>query len=311
MTYPRPVRAFFRLKHVLDRILRPWRYSIIFFYVVPYPVLAVRFLRLAGKRLIYNIDDPLFLPTQDTNGELVSPKLPERILFPILRNMSQVAVFSSHLEKLLRDVNPNTSILMPPVDASIYRPREDSQGTDRAVRIGWVGTHYQLRNLFHVAPVLERIKRRFREKVDLVYSCELPAESLSIMRWIPFDDFSEVEHYRNLDIAITPFLPDDYNRLKGSGKTLQYMAVGIPTVATRHGVNETLISHEETGFLCQTSEEWFSALTRLIENPDLRKSIGKNARDFILQHQDVRVWRPYFERFLLGQFSDFSTDSDE
>ena len=311
MSYPRPIRAVFRLRHAVNRILKPWGYPIVFFYVVPYPALLTRLLRLAGKRIIYDLDDPLFMSAQGPDGKPLPPRLPGKVVFPILREVTQVVSFSPHLAQRLREINPNAGVLMNPVDASAYSPREKDSAADRPVRIGWVGTPHHLRNLGHIAPALRRIKERFGERVDLVYVCRESVNYLDMMRWIRFADEPEPEHFRSLDIGITPLVPDEYNRFKGSGKTLQYMSVGIPTVATRHGVNETMIKDGETGFLCKTDEEWYLTLTRLVENPDLRRRIGKNARDFVLQHHDVSVWRPWFERFLLGELPHVSVSSKE
>ena len=70
----------------------------------------------------------------------------------------------------------------------------------------------------------------------------------------------------------------DWSLGKGGLKALQYMAVGIPAIATDFGTVKDFIIHKENGFLVNATEEWVDSVKLLIENPMLRKNIIINAR---------------------------------
>lgn len=53
-------------------------------------------------------------------------------------------------------------------------------------------------------------------------------------------------------------------------KTAQYMALGIPTVATPLGSNPEVIRHGVTGFLADSEKEWIEYLSLLINDHELR-----------------------------------------
>jgi glycosyltransferase involved in cell wall biosynthesis len=60
------------------------------------------------------------------------------------------------------------------------------------------------------------------------------------------------------------------------------------------GVNTEIIEHGVNGFLADDDEQWFEILSKLIENPELRKEIGKNGRKTIEEKYSVNVWEDKF-----------------
>ena len=60
-------------------------------------------------------------------------------------------------------------------------------------------------------------------------------------------------------------------------KTAQYMALGIPTVATPLGSNPEVIQHGVSGFLADSEEEWVKYLHLLITDHELRLRMSHEA----------------------------------
>ena len=82
-----------------------------------------------------------------------------------------------------------------------------------------------------------------------------------------------------MDIGIMPLPDTDFARMKGGYKLLQYFSVGIPCVASPVGINQTIVKQGENGFLASNDEEWYNILEKLIVDPQLRTSLGKNGRN--------------------------------
>jgi glycosyltransferase involved in cell wall biosynthesis len=61
-------------------------------------------------------------------------------------------------------------------------------------------------------------------------------------------------------------------------KAIQYMAFGLPCVATEVGTTPMLITDRVNGRLVKTDDEWVDALEELVRNPDLRRQLGQKAR---------------------------------
>ena len=92
-------------------------------------------------------------------------------------------------------------------------------------------------------------------------------------------------------------LPQDEWVLGKSGlKALQYMALGLPTVATNIGTTPMIISHMEDGWLVsENTDDWITALVTLIKDAELRKKLGVNARKKILNNYSTqKISKDYF-----------------
>ena len=73
-------------------------------------------------------------------------------------------------------------------------------------------------------------------------------------------------------MPVTPWTPHKFFL-----KLVQYMALGIPPVATPLGSNATIIQDGETGFLARGDAEWQRAVGRLVTDAALREQVGRRA----------------------------------
>ena len=78
---------------------------------------------------------------------------------------------------------------------------------------------------------------------------------------------------------MVPLPVNEWNKRKFYMKTAQYMALGIPPVATPLGSNPEVIEHGVTGFLADSDDDWIKYLKLLIENEDLRLSMSYRAAE--------------------------------
>ncbi|RYD26326.1 MAG: glycosyltransferase, partial [Lysobacteraceae bacterium] len=89
---------------------------------------------------------------------------------------------------------------------------------------------------------------------------------------------SEIASVQEMDIGIMPLPDERWARGKCGYKLIQYMACGLPTIASPVGVNADIVVAGETGFLARDATEWVAALERLIADPTLRTRLGAAGR---------------------------------
>ena len=90
---------------------------------------------------------------------------------------------------------------------------------------------------------------------------------------------TEVEDLRRLHVGLVPVPRTPWTPHKFYLKLVQYMALGIPPVATPLGANRVVIEDGVTGFLADDDSAWRESVTRLVEDCDLRHRIGARAAE--------------------------------
>jgi glycosyltransferase involved in cell wall biosynthesis len=65
---------------------------------------------------------------------------------------------------------------------------------------------------------------------------------------------------------------------------LQYMACGLPVVASPVGLNSEILSMADIGFSARTGQEWSAALCELYRNREQARMMGQTGRELVVRH---------------------------
>jgi glycosyltransferase involved in cell wall biosynthesis len=101
------------------------------------------------------------------------------------------------------------------------------------------------------------------------------------MELIEGSEQGEVAEVQQMDIGIMPLIDSPFERGKSGYKLVQYMACGLPVVASPVGVNRTIVDDGANGYLAASEGEWRTALERLIADSDLRRGMGAHGRQLV------------------------------
>jgi glycosyltransferase involved in cell wall biosynthesis len=86
------------------------------------------------------------------------------------------------------------------------------------------------------------------------------------------------------------------------------MAFGIPCVATEVGTTPMIIRDGENGLLVRTDEQWLGALERLIDNPELRGRLGRQARKDAVERYSTRAVAADYQRVLASVMGELGAE---
>ena len=90
------------------------------------------------------------------------------------------------------------------------------------------------------------------------------------------------KHFENVfscDIVLAPLENDEFSEGKSELKFSEAGLLAVPVVAVRNQTYGGAIIDGENGFMADNREEWIQKLSLLIENRDLRKTMGEKARE--------------------------------
>jgi glycosyltransferase involved in cell wall biosynthesis len=111
----------------------------------------------------------------------------------------------------------------------------------------------------------------------------------------------EVSQLRGFDVGLMPLFPEqEWDRYKCGLKLIQYLAVGIPGVASPVGVNAEILDENRNGFAAASPAEWLSALRMLTGDPELRRRMGERGRETVRQKYSVQANYPILRDALLN-----------
>src|SRR5260370_22374702 len=108
----------------------------------------------------------------------------------------------------------------------------------------------------------------------------------------PFDLATEIAELPSYDIGLMPLHNDDYPLAKCAFKALEYMAVGVPSVSSPVGFINDIVQHGVNGFLAETTGEWIEVLSRLVEDENLRRTIGLAGRNTVEERFSIDATGP-------------------
>lgn len=187
-----------------------------------------------------------------------------------------------------------TTIIPTVVDTARYQPRADP-GPERPFTIGWTGLSSNLRELRLVLEPLRRVLRETQgrllivaDRCDEPWLRELP---LDFRRWSPE---IEVAALAEAHVGIMPLVDRPYNRGKCGFKLIQYMARGIPVVATPLGANREIVRDGVDGYHAADAAQWVEALGALAADAALRAQMGAAGRQRVEQHYSLDAVLPRY-----------------
>lgn len=189
----------------------------------------------------------------------------------------------------------NVEILPTVVDINRYRAAPVRHREQTIV--GWIGSPSTAPYLEAVGGVLSQVSAA--GPVDVIAigarQDQLKDGVTRAQRW---SEETEVDQLTEFDIGIMPLPDQPWERGKCGYKLIQYMACGLPVIASPVGVNADIVLHGKTGFLADSQAEWKAALSQLVADRDLRHRMGAAGRERVKTEFSLQVQLPRLEAFL-------------
>jgi glycosyltransferase involved in cell wall biosynthesis len=227
------------------------------------------------KPFVLDFDDAIWLPRVG-GSQILRTLHRETAVQSIIRMAKAVIAGNNYLAEYAKRFNPNVTVIPSSIDVGAYRRAADSN------TIGWIGSRTTLSYLKPLSSVFKQLGIRPR-----VIASGDPRQLNFDVEFRPWQLETEGEELAQVGIGIAPLPDTPWENGKCGVKVLQYMACGMPVVASPVGVQQQFVQHGVTGFLAANEAEWTQCLRELIDKPDLREKMGAAARDVVTREYDV------------------------
>ena len=237
--------------------------------------------RLLGKRTYLDLDDA---PSRTRSPVTIHN------IESMMRMADGVFVGNRNLFKYAEKQQSAVYLIPSAINLQFYKPNEKANERGR-ITLGWIGhgAHYQEDLIQILLAPIEHLASRYPLRLKIVGACasrelyrafsavpELEIDFIDEIDWSDADRVSRA--IKDFDIGLFPLLNNDFNRFKCGFKALEYMAIGIPVIASPIAINSDIISDGRDGLLASSEAEWIEALSSLIEDSELRSKMGETGR---------------------------------
>jgi len=269
------------LKRLFDLLRIPFYGGLyIHLWVTPLGFPVFEFLtRVLNRKSIYDIDDMIFLKGENEFNRIWSVFKGRGKPFALMKRAGHVIVCTPKLEEIAHRYNSRVTDISSTINIRAYKPVKEYKKNETTV-LGWTGSFSGLEYLHTLDNVLKDVAKQRKIKLSVIFNImdqEFELKGVDVEN-IPWRQETEVEDLQKIEIGLYPLIKREWCLGKSGLKALQYMALGIPVVATALGANLRVIENGVSGFLVDSEQEWIDTIIKLIDNPNLRNKIGSAAR---------------------------------
>lgn len=242
----------------------------------------LRALKFVNRNLVFDMDDAVMFHEIERR-EPVTGKFFTRFASTaaqcrgVIAGNGYLAEFARVARGEWQQESSSILVLPTPIDTRAIVPKVH-EPRDGGLRIGWIGTRGNLEHLKTIARPLESVLRSIpgsRLKVVSDAEPRMAGVPLEYKVWRAEDEAADLHSF---DVGVMPLMDNLWTRGKGGFKLLQYMAAGVPAVASPVGINREILRHGENGFLAGDDAQWEAALRQLLNDFELRRRMGLAGR---------------------------------
>lgn len=263
----------------VEKELLPW-----------FPALLESLFRAREIPYVVDYDDAVFHRYDMHSLGLVRTVLGNKI-DNVMQNAALVIVGNEYLGKRALQAGARKVEYLPSVvDVDQYHLKQHEEST--VFTIGWIGSPLTARYLGTLGDAILRLDQESRIRIVLMGAGTLsPFPDIST-ELHPWSEATERVFSRKIDVGIMPLIDEPFERGKCGYKLVQYMAGGIPVVASPIGVNRQMVEPGVNGYLADSVEDWLKALRSLRDDLKKRAAMGMAGHQKAKKLYNLQVTAP-------------------
>ena len=291
--------AYKRWKDVIDENIR--HYDIVFIQREAFMTGSSFFERRFKKskaKIIFDFDDAIWhMDVSQGNRRFSWLKNPGKTV-SIIALSDLVFAGNNYLADFARQFNENVVVIPTTLDTAYHTPVYKQGENKNSVCIGWTGSHTTIKHFELAVPVLKTLKEKYGDKIHFKVIGDGSYRNKELdLSGIGWNLENEIKELHEIDIGIMPLPDDEWSKGKCGFKALQYMSLEIPPVISPVGVNTEIVSDGANGYLAEGKEEWVEKISLLIDSPQLRKEMGRKARQTVMERYSVESQKENYLKY--------------
>ena len=263
---------------------------IVEYETLPYIPYFIEKIFLKNKRYILNFDDNVW--DNYKNKKLLANKFDELVI-----NANGIIVANSYLENKVSKLNYNVIKIPTVIDLDSYKT--DNIDKFEKFTLVWIGSPSTYKYIQSHADIFRKVSGLIDYKLVIIASKSLENEAISgvSMEFLDWSSSIEVEILKKAHVGVMPLDNDNFSLGKSSFKIIQYMAAGLPTIASSIGENNNVVKNNETGFLVDSEDDWIDSIMKLHDDKDLYRCVSEQSKSKAYEYS-IQKYFVEFHKFI-------------
>ncbi|WP_107039461.1 glycosyltransferase family 4 protein [Brumimicrobium mesophilum] len=219
-----------------------------------------------------------------------------------LRLYKKFIVASNYLKDKVSKENIHLSsdnILVIPtcVDYNNYTAKQYPSEIKK-LAFGWIGGDHNYFLLDTLLPTLNKLSKTYNFKLIVIGGEKYSRDTDFEIEFIQWSLETEIENLYKIDVGLMPLLEDERSKGKGGFKLIQYMGLGIVSVASAITINREIVEDGISSFLIYNSQDWEDTLIQLLKGEIDFETVGKKANKNIINNYTFKANFNRYENFI-------------
>jgi glycosyltransferase involved in cell wall biosynthesis len=232
-------------------------------------------LRRHAKRILYDIDDAMMHHNRDVG--LISRWRTARNYAATTRILDHVVAGNEYLAGIFREQGRTVTVIPTMLDSRRYFVK--THAATNAPKLVWIGSRSTIGYLEQCVPAIEAAALQLPGLRLLTIANATVRSSKLQVEHVEWTEAGEAAALCQGDIGLAPTPSDPWTMGKCGFKILQYMASGLPVIASPVGANADIVPPGVTGLLPKDLNDWPAAIITLARDMNLRARMGRAARE--------------------------------
>jgi len=245
------------------------------------PPIVEFFLKLIGKKIVFDFDDAIHFGSENMNSWFFSNFIRCDWKIKLIIKFSNLVIAGNkELKKYALKYNKKVQIIPTTIDINQYKQKKKLN--KKQLIVGWSGSVSTSKYIENFLPILIKIQKKSNFKI-LIIGSKLNINN-SHIKCLAWSSKHEIQNLKKIDIGLMPLPNNVWTKGKCGLKILQYLSLGVPSLVSNVGINSEIITNRKNGFLINNNKDWEIYLKKLINDQSLVLKMGINGRQTVVKH---------------------------
>jgi glycosyltransferase involved in cell wall biosynthesis len=192
-------------------------------------------------------------------------------------------VASDYLKQLVANYrfDSNYRISVIPTCVDYLKFEKKNYIPKQKLTLGWIGGNQNYFLLDSLIPVLDKLFLKYDFDLLVIGGNKYNKQCSFHVAFKKWELRSEINSLYNIDIGLMPLDRSKISKGKGGFKLIQYMGIGIVSIASNVTINKQIIDDKINSFLANSDEEWYALLEQILIGKINLSAMGDLARQKI------------------------------